>query len=68
MQALFVNERKGVSMACSDCELKAVMSSKDSPEDKDFISGITEGLEDYLEGRCRRFKDADELEEYLLSL
>lgn len=55
-------------MACSDCELKAVMPSKESPKDKDFISGITEGLEDFLEGHCRRFKDADELEEYLLGL
>jgi len=55
-------------MACSDCELKAAMPSKESPVDKDFISGIAEGLEDFLEGRCRRFKDANELEEYLLSL
>ncbi|MGB5101510.1 MAG: hypothetical protein WBN94_13050 [Methanothrix sp.] len=61
-------EWKGIGMACSDCELKAVMPSKESPEDTDFISGITEGLEDFLEGRCRRFKDADELDEYLLSL
>jgi hypothetical protein len=68
MRALLNVEREGVSMACSDCELKAVMPSKESPEDKDFISGITEGLEDFLEGRCRCFKDADELEEYLLSL
>ncbi len=55
-------------MACSECELKAVMPSKESPDDMDFISGITEGLEDFLEGRCRRFKDADELVEYLLRL
>jgi hypothetical protein len=55
-------------MACSDCEEKAVMPLKKEPEDKDFISGITEGLEDFLEGRCRRFKDAEELEAYLLSL
>jgi hypothetical protein len=55
-------------MTCSECELKAVMPSKGSPDDMDFISGITEGLEDFLEGRCRRFKDADELVEYLLSL
>ena len=55
-------------MACSDCEEKAVMPLKEVPEDEDFISGITEGLEDFLEGRCRRFKDAEELEAYLLSL
>ena len=54
-------------MACSDSEGKAVMPSKE-PEDMDFISGITEGLEDFLEGRCRRFKDAEELEAYLLGL
>ena len=60
--------QKGVSMACSNCGLKAAMPSTKSHEDKDFISGITEGLEDFLEGRCRRFKDADELEEYLLNL
>ena len=55
-------------MACSDSEVKAVMPLKKEQEDKDFISGITEGLEDFLEGRCRRFKDAEELEAYLLSL
>ena len=55
-------------MACSDSEGKAVMPLKKEPEDTDFISGITEGLEDFLEGRCRRFKDAEELEAYLLSL
>jgi hypothetical protein len=55
-------------MACSDSEGKAVMPLKKEPEEMDFISGITEGLEDFLEGRCRRFKDAEELEAYLLSL
>jgi hypothetical protein len=55
-------------MACSESEVKAVMPLKKEPEDKDFITGITEGLEDFLEGRCRRFKDAEELEAYLLSL
>jgi len=55
-------------MACSDSEVKAVVHLKKEPEDEDFITGITEGLEDFLEGRCRRFKDAEELEAYLLSL
>ena len=55
-------------MACSDSEVKAVVPLKKEPEDEDFITGITEGLEDFLEGRCRRFKDAEELEVYLLSL
>jgi hypothetical protein len=55
-------------MACSDSEVKAVMPLKNERENKDFISGITEGLEDFLEGRCRRFKDVEELEAYLLSL
>ena len=44
------------------------MPLKDALDDKDFIAGVTEGLEDFLEGRCRRFKDANELEAYLLSL
>jgi hypothetical protein len=55
-------------VACSDCEGKAVMPLKEAPDDKDFIAGVTEGLEDFLEGRCRRFKDAEDLEAYLLSL
>jgi hypothetical protein len=55
-------------MACSDCEEKAVMPLKESQDEEDFITGVTEGLEDFLEGRCRRFKDAEELEAYLLSL
>ena len=28
---------------------------------KEFIEGIREGLEDFAEGRCKVFKDADEL-------
>jgi len=55
-------------MTCSDCEGKAAMPLEEAPGDRDFIAGITEGLEDFLEGRCRRFKDAEELEAYLLSL
>lgn len=55
-------------MACSDCEGKAAMPLEESQDEADFIAGVTEGLEDFLEGRCRRFKDAEELEAYLLSL
>ncbi len=55
-------------MACNECGAKAVMPLKEAPDDKDFIDGVAEGLEDFLEGRCRRFKDAEELEAYLLSL
>jgi hypothetical protein len=44
------------------------MPLKEAADDQDFIAGITEGLEDFLEGRCRRFKDAEELEAYLLTL
>jgi hypothetical protein len=55
-------------MACSDCEEKAAMPLEEAPDDEDFITGVTKGLEDFLEGRCRRFKDAEELEAYLLSL
>ena len=40
-------------MACSDSEGKAVMPLKKEPEDVDFISGITEGLEDFLEGHSQ---------------
>jgi hypothetical protein len=68
MQALIVIESQGVSMACSDCEGKGVMPFVEAPDDKDFIAGVTEGMEDFLEGRCKRFKDAEELEAYLLSL
>ena len=56
-------------MSGSDCEEKIVIPSKKATDvDEDFIAGITEGLEDFLRGRCRRFKDEDELEAYLLSL
>jgi hypothetical protein len=32
----------------------------------EFIEGIRKGLEDYVEGRCKAFKDADELLDELL--
>ena len=38
----------------------------DSEAGKEFIEGIREGLEDFAEGRCKIFKDADELLSYLL--
>jgi hypothetical protein len=55
-------------MVCTDCGVKAVMPPREASDDNDFIDGIEEGLEDFLEGRCRCFKDADELEAYLLNL
>lgn len=33
---------------------------------QEFIDDIREGLEDYAEGRCKVFKDADELLAYLI--
>ena len=62
-------------MVCSDnlvVEVKDVMSpvakpaKVDSVAGKEFIEGIREGLEDFAEGRCKIFKDADELLAYLL--
>jgi hypothetical protein len=53
-------------------EVKDVMSpvakpaKVDSVAGKEFIEGIREGLEDFAEGRCKIFKDADELLAYLL--
>ena len=42
--------------------LPAVKPAKvDSEAGKEFIEGIKEGLEDFAEGRCKVFKDADEL-------
>lgn len=48
-------------------------SPVDKPEKVDpeagnqFIEGIREGLEDFAAGRCKGFKDADELLAYLLN-
>ncbi len=39
----------------------------DSVTGKEFIEDSREGLEDFAEGRCKVFKDADELLAYLLS-
>ncbi len=38
----------------------------DPKKGKEFIEGIREGLDDFAEGRCKVFKDADELLDYLL--
>jgi hypothetical protein len=59
---------QAVSMACSDCDGKAAKPLDEAPDDEDFITGVTEGLEDFQEGRCKHFKNAEELEAYLLSL
>jgi len=37
-------------------------------QEDDLITGITEGLEDFIEGRCKHFKNDEELEAYLMSL
>ncbi len=39
----------------------------DAVAGKVFIEGIRKGLEDYVEGRYKVFKDADELLDDLLS-
>lgn len=59
---------------CSDnLEVEDLMSfvvkpaEFDSEAGKEFIEGIREGLEDFAEGRCVVFKDADELLACLLS-
>jgi len=60
-------------LVCSDnLEVKNLMSpvvnpvKANSETGKEFIEGIREGLEDFAEGRCKVFKDADELLDYLL--
>jgi len=46
----------------------AIKPEKVDPEaGKQFIEGIREGLEDFAAGRCKGFKDADELLAYLLN-
>jgi hypothetical protein len=35
---------------------------------ENLITGITSGLEDFIDGRCKHFKDDEELEAYLMSL
>lgn len=58
-------------MVCSDnLDEKAIMIPLKEIEKKedDLITGITEGLKDFIDGRCKHFKDDDELEAYLMSL
>lgn len=60
-------------MICSDSqESTNIMPPVVKPEKADpeagrlFIEGIRKGLEDYAEGHCKIFKDADELLDELL--
>lgn len=34
----------------------------------DLVAGIAEGLEDFVEGRYKHFKNDEEMEAYLMSL
>ncbi len=38
------------------------------PEEDSFAEGIIKGLQDFKEGRMTRFKDAEELADYLRNL
>jgi hypothetical protein len=49
-------------------EVNDVMHVKEAAKKDDFINGITDGLEDFIEGRYKHFKNDDELEAYLMSL
>ena len=55
-------------MASSESEVNEVMRVKETVKKDDFINGITEGLEDFVEGRHKHFKKDDELEAYMMSL
>jgi hypothetical protein len=35
---------------------------------EDLINGISDGLEDFIEGRSKHLKDDEELEAYMMSL
>jgi len=50
-------------MACSDSLIIKEVAKKE-----DLVSSITDGLEDFVEGRCKHFKNDQELEAYLMSL
>lgn len=47
---------------------KGIVYERAKPPEEDLITGITEGLEDFAAGRCKRFKTAEELIAYLRSL
>ena len=49
-------------------EVNHVMRVKEVTKKDDFINGITDGLEDFIEGRHKHFKKDDELEAYMMSL
>jgi hypothetical protein len=49
-------------------EVNHVMQAREVAKKEDFMDGITEGLEDFIKGRYKHFKDDDELEAYLMSL
>jgi hypothetical protein len=49
-------------------EVNHVMRIKEAAKKDDFINGITDGLEDFIEGRHKHFKKDDELEAYMMSL
>jgi hypothetical protein len=57
-------------MVCSDSlnEVNHVMLTKEVAKKEDFIGGITDGLEDFIEGRRKHFKTDEEMEAYLMSL
>ncbi len=58
-------------MVCSDNldeEAPMIPVKEIKKQEDDLITGITEGLEDFIEGRCKHFKNDEELEAYLMSL
>jgi len=57
-------------MVCSDGlnEVNHTMLTKEVAKKEDFINGITDGLEDFIEGRSKHFKNDAELEAYMMSL
>jgi predicted transposase YbfD/YdcC len=58
------------NMVCSDSlhEGNHMTLMKEVAKKEDFIGGISDGLEDFIKGRCKHFKDDEELEAYLMSL
>ncbi|MGD0954653.1 MAG: hypothetical protein ABR985_20090 [Methanotrichaceae archaeon] len=49
-------------------EVNHVMRTKEAAKKDDLVNGITDGLEDFVEGRYKHIKNDDELEAYLMSL
>lgn len=48
--------------------VKAPETASPEPDEDSFAEGIIKGLQDYKEGRVTRFKDAEELGDYLRKL